>query len=247
MLHDTLLADILLVAINFLTSTMTGITGVGGGIILIALMPPLLPAAAIIPIHGATQFAGNASRAWFGRREILWAPVVPFLWGALAGAAAFAHLVRVMPLDFLPPVIGVYILLSLWSAPFNRLLRRVDNFFIVGFLHAGLGLFVGSPGPLAISAMHRRHTDNHVVVSTAAVMAGISHAFKVVVYGLAGFRILEYWGLVTMMIVAAVLGSYVGTRLRHVMDGKRLKRFLQWLLTVMAVQLLVAGVWRLMV
>ena len=65
MLNDSLLA-----LANLITSALTGITGVGGGMILIALMPLFVPAVAIVPVHGVTQFVSNGTRAWFGRGEI---------------------------------------------------------------------------------------------------------------------------------------------------------------------------------
>lgn len=239
-----MLSDALLVILNFGTSTLTGITGVGGGMILLALMPFLLPPAAIIPVHGASQLVSNASRAWFGRRHMLWAPMRPFLLGSLLGGVVFAALVARISLDYLPPLIGLYILLSLWSKAFNRLLQRFENFFLIGFIQTGLGLFVGAPGPLAISALHRRHDDNHAVVSTGALMMTIVHGLKVVVYFAAGFQLGEYWGLIAAMALTAVLGSWVGTKLRHRIQARHLKTALHWLLTALAAQLLLRHAWQ---
>lgn len=59
-----------LIGVSFLTSAFTAIIGVGGGIALISVMPGLLPAAAIIPVHGAVQLASNASRVFFGFRHM---------------------------------------------------------------------------------------------------------------------------------------------------------------------------------
>ncbi|MFL0427197.1 hypothetical protein ACH0AB_03230 [Moraxella sp. 179-F 1C4 NHS] len=62
MLNDSLLA-----LANLLTSALTAITGVGGGMILIGLMPFFVPAAAIVPVHGVTQLVSNATRlVWSG-------------------------------------------------------------------------------------------------------------------------------------------------------------------------------------
>jgi hypothetical protein len=61
-------SDILLVAIAAGTSTLTAITGIGGGMMLIAIMPGFLPAAAIVPVHAAVQLFSNSSRAFFGWR-----------------------------------------------------------------------------------------------------------------------------------------------------------------------------------
>ena len=72
-------------AIAFFTSTLTAVIGMGGGILLISAMPGLLPAAAIIPVHGAVQLASNGSRVLLGIRHIEWRIFWPFSIGAVLG------------------------------------------------------------------------------------------------------------------------------------------------------------------
>ena len=56
--------DLNLILAAFFTSCLAGAMGMGGGVLLIALMPGLVPVAAIIPLHAATQLASNASLAY---------------------------------------------------------------------------------------------------------------------------------------------------------------------------------------
>ena len=62
--------DVILGIINFFTSALAGITGLGGGVILLGLMPMFLTASTVIPVHGAAQLSSNASRVWFGRHNL---------------------------------------------------------------------------------------------------------------------------------------------------------------------------------
>ena len=75
-----------LVPIVFATSCMTAVIGMGGGVLLITLMPGLVPAGAIIPIHAFTQLGSNLSRAAFGWRHIDKAILPAFVVGAGLGA-----------------------------------------------------------------------------------------------------------------------------------------------------------------
>ena len=75
-----------LVPIVFLTSSLTAVIGMGGGVLLITLMPGLVPPAAIIPVHACTQLASNVSRAAFGWRAIDPTIIPAFTIGAVAGA-----------------------------------------------------------------------------------------------------------------------------------------------------------------
>lgn len=61
----SLWAVLALVATACLTSAMTAALGIGGGVLLLAIMSMLLPAAAIIPLHGLVQLGSNANRAAF--------------------------------------------------------------------------------------------------------------------------------------------------------------------------------------
>ena len=48
-----------LVPVAFLTSALAGAIGMGGGVLLISVMPGLVPVHAIFPIHACTQLASN--------------------------------------------------------------------------------------------------------------------------------------------------------------------------------------------
>ncbi len=71
--------DLLLILAAFGTSVITAIAGVGGGMILIAFMPGLLPASAIIPVHAIVQLFSNGSRALFGWQNIDWGFTTAFI------------------------------------------------------------------------------------------------------------------------------------------------------------------------
>lgn len=235
--------DFFLAVINLFTSGLTAITGVGGGMILIGLMPMFLPAAAIVPVHGATQLASNASRAWFGREALDYTYFKPFLIGAMLGILVFGIAVRYLRLDLIPLFIGIYILAIQWSDRVNRWLRSFENFYLVGFLQMGLGLFVGTPGPLAIALLNRKYTDNHTVVSVGALMMVVAHGAKLPVYFSLGFEFATYWQLMLMLVVMATLGSFIGTRLRHRIPMPWLKGILPWVLSIIALKLIISQVY----
>ncbi|MDO4223348.1 MAG: sulfite exporter TauE/SafE family protein, partial [Acinetobacter sp.] len=101
--------EILLGLANFLTSAMTAITGLGGGMLLIGLMPLFVPAAAIIPVHAVTQLVSNGSRAWFGRKYIQTEHLAAFIFGSLLGMGLFGTFIQWLELQWIPFFIGLYI------------------------------------------------------------------------------------------------------------------------------------------
>ena len=58
---STLLA--VLIVASLLTSILSGMIGMGGGVVLLAVMTVFLPLKLIIPIHGVVQLVSNISRA----------------------------------------------------------------------------------------------------------------------------------------------------------------------------------------
>lgn len=231
--------DFLLALANFITSALTAITGVGGGMILIGLMPFFVPAVAIVPIHGVTQLVSNASRAWFGRKHLDLHYFGQFFIGSLIGLSIFGTLIQFVKLDLIPLFIGIYILLIQWSERFNQVIRRFESFFLVGLIQTGLGVFVGTPGPLNIAILNKYYEDNHIVVSTGALMMTVVHSAKLIVYLFLGFAFMDYWQLLSMMVVMATLGSWAGTKLRHKIRMAWLKKILPYLLTIIAVRLII--------
>lgn len=51
--------------ITIFTSSLTAVLGIGGGLLLVGIMPSFLPIQNVVPIHAFTQLASNVSRALF--------------------------------------------------------------------------------------------------------------------------------------------------------------------------------------
>lgn len=224
----------LLILLNFLTSTLTAIIGIGGGMILIAFMPFFLPAAAIIPVHAATQFASNLSRAWFGRRHILASPLRQYLVGNILGVMAGFWLIGRINLEHAPLYISAYILLNLWVPPFQRAIGRFEHFSIIGFIQTVLALFVGITGPMNVPLLIKRCDDHHAIVTTAAAMMIFAHLGKIVVYGWYGFAWFDHATLLAALIVASIAGSWAGVKLRQHVRMDFLRPVLKYILTALA-------------
>ena len=118
------MTELFLGLVTFLTSTIAAIVGLGGGMMLIAILPSFLPINALIPVHGLTQMSSNISRAVFGYKEIQYKVIPKFLIGSIIGIALFASIISFISLEYVPFFIGSYILLSLWSAKFNDKIKK---------------------------------------------------------------------------------------------------------------------------
>lgn len=222
--------------IGFLTSLVAGVAGLGGGLLLIAVLPSFLSVNALIPIHGLSQLSSNLSRAYFGYKDIRYKIVPEFLIGSLVGVGAFALILSAISTKYIPLFIGTYILLSIYSQRFNDKIRKYENYYVIGFFQSGLSVVVGTTGPLAMTKLLNDFREKDTVVATSAILMGITHLLKIAVFIYFGFAFLDYLGVIIAMIVGTVLGSYAGTKIRDKINGERLITILKILLTIMAVK-----------
>ncbi len=229
---------IILGLITFFTSSVAGIVGLGGGMMLIAILPSFLPLSALIPVHGLTQMSSNISRAFFGFKDIQKEVIPKFLLGSFLGIAVFASIIFYISLEYVPLFIGIYILLSLWSKKFNEKIKHYESYFLAGFFQTGFSIIVGATGPLTMTLLLKDYKDKNKVVATGAALMSITHILKVFVFIFFGFVFFDYIGILSSMIIGAVAGSYVGTKYRHKIDGKKFLFTLKLLLSALAVKLI---------
>ena len=233
------MTELFLGIVTFLTSTIAAIVGLGGGMMLIAILPSFLPINALIPVHGLTQMTSNLSRAVFGYKDVQYEVIPKFLLGSFLGIGIFASILNFISLEYVPLFIGVYILLSLWSEKFNEKIKRYESYFLAGFFQTGLSIVVGATGPLTMTLLLKDYKNKDKVVATSAALMSLSHILKVFVFMYFGFVFFDYIGIIIAMVIGAIAGSWVGTKLRNIIDGKKFTIILKVLLTTLAVKVIV--------
>ena len=233
------MTELFLGIVTFFTSTIAAIVGLGGGMMLITILPSFLPINALIPVHGLTQMTSNLSRAVFGYKDVQYEVIPKFLLGSFLGIGIFASILNFISLEYVPLFIGVYILLSLWSEKFNEKIKRYESYFLAGFFQTGLSIIVGATGPLSMTLLLKDYKNKDKVVATSAALMSLSHILKVFVFMYFGFVFFDYIGIIIAMVIGAIAGSWVGTKLRNIIDGKKFTIILKVLLTTLAIKVII--------
>jgi len=232
---------LLMGGIAFVTSTLTGVVGLGGGLLLLAMLPGFLPLSALIPVHGVVQMASNTSRALFAIRAIEWRICAVFAVGACAGALGGSRLVLDFPTERLPLLLGVFMLIVTW-VPIPKTVRTLPGRFLtLGAALTFLSLFVGATGPVSAPVLLKEGLPRDHFVATHAVMLTTVHVAKLLTFGLLGFAFGPFLGMMATMAAGAIAGSWVGTRLRHLVPETGFRRLVKLLITVLALRMLVMG------
>lgn len=233
------MTELILALVTFLTSTITAVVGIGGGMMLIAIMPSFLPLNALIPVHGLTQISSNLSRAVFGYKDVQYKVIPKFLIGSFIGIGIFAGILNLISLEYVPLFIGAYILLSLWSTKFNEKIKKYENYFLAGFFQTGLSMVVGATGSLTMTLLLKDFKNKDKVVATSAALMSITHILKVFVFTYFGFVFFDYIEIIIAMIIGSIAGSWTGTKLRDKIDAKKFTIILKVLLTALAIKVIV--------
>ena len=231
-------SDTLLILIAGATSAITAVTGIGGGLMLIAIMPGFLPAAAIIPVHAVVQLFSNSSRALFGWRFLRWEFVLAFIAGSILGGGIAAGITREINLEYTPLLIATYILFTTWGPVriFNK--PPPGEFVAIGAIQTGLSMLVGATGPMSQAALMARGLKRDALVVSGALMTTFSHLTKVLLFALLGFSFIEYWQVILGMSSAVIVGTLIGTRLRYRVPEALFLRILKWVLTLLALRMI---------
>jgi uncharacterized membrane protein YfcA len=231
-------ASLTLILTSFFTSALTAAVGLGGGVALIAIMATVMPANALVPVHGVVQFGSNAGRALVQLKHVDWLIALWFAIGAAFGAAIGGAIAVELPSFVLKGGIGLFVLWVVWgrTPKFGKAPKRVVA--AAGFASTFLSMFFGAAGPIGGAVLSMLGLSRHAFVANQAITALIMHIFKIIVFGALGFAFAPWAGLILLMIASGFLGTLAGSRLLGRMDEKSFKTGFKWVMTALALNLL---------
>jgi len=234
----TFLSAFILIFASFFTSALTAAVGVGGGLLMLALMTYLVPIAALIPVHGLVQLGSNTGRSYVQRQHIDWNIVWLFLAGSIFGALAGAMLAVQMPEDILKTFLGLFILVIVWMK--LPKLKKAHPALVAagGLVTTFTSMFAGATGPLVAVFLNSLFTEHRKMVATHGMTMTVQHFLKVLAFGFAGFAFWEWVPIVLMIVASGFLGTKAGTLILNKLPENRLKQAFKVVMTLVAFDLL---------
>ncbi|MCL7462362.1 sulfite exporter TauE/SafE family protein [Pseudomonas sp. NW5] len=230
-------AGVLIASAGF-TSLLTAAVGIGGGVLLLAIMAGIVPVAALIPVHGLVQLGSNGNRAWMTRQHIDHALLRRFVLGALLGALLASLLVVQLPLQIIQFSVAAFILYLVWGPKPARHSLSARGQLLAGAFTTLVSMFVGATGPLVAGFIHRHGMDKLATTATFAACMSAQHLLKMTVFSVVGFAFSEWLVLVVLMLLAGTLGSWLGLKLLDRLPAARFAQIFRVLVTLLALRLL---------
>jgi uncharacterized membrane protein YfcA len=246
-----LLPSILLIAIALLGSTISGIAGMGGGLILLSGMTFLLPIQSIVPLHGAAQLASNLSRVSLLRAYMHQPSLGLFLLGLPFGSvASYFLLSQSLPSYCFYFAISLSIFAALFkdalksglkSSMFNRIFNSPKSFVLAGLLVGFVSLIAGGTGGLLALFFLDTSLKKEQIVATKAAMQIFVHALKIPVYMALGFPFLDWWPLILCLWIASIAGTTIGVKILAKISDSHFQLVFRSALAIAGLRLLYRG------
>jgi uncharacterized membrane protein YfcA len=230
---------LILICTSFVTSFITASIGIGGGTVLLAVMAQIVPAKAIVPVHGVVQLGSNAGRALILLKHVNWPFIGYFCLGCCAGGLAGGHIVFALPNAVIKLILGCFILITVWAEKFSpKASPSKKGIVFSGAITTLLSMFVGATGPLVIAFVKRTQLPPLALVASSAASLVAQHTVKLLAFGLVGFAFYSYAGLITAMILTGFLGTLCGKQVLLKISPKIFKQTLNIVLSVLALRLI---------
>ena len=151
---------IILIFAAFITSSISAVLGMGGGIILLGIMAIIIPEGyKVIALHGMVQLFSNSIRTYVFRNAIKVNLIKQFFIGAIIGVSLSIIILLMLinyfnvqtaneiKVEVLKPFIGLFIVWYLFlKGPKKE--KQINSFIPVGSIAGLSSIFVGAVGPL---------------------------------------------------------------------------------------------------
>ncbi|MEL7040348.1 MAG: sulfite exporter TauE/SafE family protein [Pseudomonadota bacterium] len=229
---------------TLVTSFISGIFGMAGGIILMAMLVAVVSVAMAMIIHGGIQMFANGYRAFLLKEAIDWRVFGFYCIGATAGIAALFFV------SWTPDKRTLYLLLGLtpmliWL-PRERLLldiKKPQHAIVAGFGVQGLNTLAGVAGPLLDLFFVRAEMTRQEIVATKSVTQALSHFVKMAFWSVpvvtaAGWSALPPWWLFAAAIPLSMFGTQLGKRVLERMNDVGFRKWMKGLVTAIGAVLL---------
>ena len=244
--------SIILIIAAFITSSISAIIGMGGGIILLGIMAIIMPDGyLVIALHGIIQLVSNTTRTYVFRKHIKKDLIQEFSIGAFIGllGASFIiiFLINIFDVssaseiktDFLKPLIGIFII---WYLFFKKKKENATNknFYFVGGISGISTVFIGATGPLiAPFFLNKGFNKENIIVNKAACQM-ISHLGKIPLFVF--FFNVNYFAeydVLLPLIIAVFIGTNFGKKILGFIPEQAFKKLFKFALTLIAIRLIV--------
>ncbi len=228
--------------ISFITSFITSVASVGGGMIMLASLGQFFSPSVLIPLHALIQVSNNLSRAYLFRKHIIVGLFKTVAIGSAIGSVLGVLFFSLVPEEIILALIGIFIL---WMLFFKASLKAVTNNLsdaFCGVLAAAVGMVVGANGPVVSAFLATKDMDSKELIATHGAIMVCQHLFKIIAFiTIFQFLLIDFLLLIVCTTLTGFLGAWVARLFLDKISKKVFDLGLKTLLFALAVTMIIRG------
>ena len=243
---------IVLILSAFITSSISAVIGMGGGIILLGIMAIIIPEGyMVIALHGIIQLVSNTTRTYVFRQDLNKKIVKQFSFGALIGVLLSVIIIIFLvkyfnvesadkiKVEMLKPIIGIFII---WYLFFKKSMKKIrsSSFIPVGGISGLCSIFVGATGPLIAPFFLDHGLTKKEIIANKAACQMITHITKIPLF-IFFFKVsyVNEYDVLLPLIAAVFLGTNLGKKILGYIPEKLFMKLFKTALFIIALKLII--------
>tara|TARA_B100000945_G_scaffold234270_1_gene190478 strand:+ start:294 stop:1040 length:747 start_codon:yes stop_codon:yes gene_type:complete len=243
---------IILLIAAFITSSISAVIGMGGGVILLGIMAIIIPQGFMaVALHGIIQLTSNITRAYVFKKYIDIKIVKQFFIGALLGLFCSSIIILMLvqffsvssaneiKVDFLKPLIGIFIIWYLFIKGPKKP-KGNQTFFLVGYISGISTVFIGATGPLIAPFFLKKNLIKESIIANKAICQAITHIGKIPLF--IYFFNLDYISEVNILLplmIAVFIGTNIGKKVLNFIPENIFRILFKGALFIISIKLII--------
>ena len=243
----------ILILSAFITSSISAVIGMGGGIILLGIMAIIIPEGyMVIALHGIIQLISNTTRTYVFRNHLKNKLIKEFSIGALIGAALSGLIIFLLiqfynvnsaseiKVDFLKPIIGIFIIWYLFLKGPKK--EKISKSFVkVGGISGLASVFVGATGPLIAPFFLKSNLTKENIIANKAACQMITHCTKIPLFiYFFNMNYINEYQILLPLICAVFIGTNFGKYILQMIPEELFKKLFKAALFLIAIRLILS-------
>ena len=244
--------SIILILASFITSSISAVLGMGGGIILLGIMAIIIPEGyMVIALHGMIQLASNTTRTFVFRNFLKKNLIKEFLIGALIGVSISIIIIFLIlqffevqsanqiKVEMLKPLIGIFIIWYLFFKK-KQTKEKHGSFIKVGSIAGISSIFIGAVGPLIAPFFLNKNLTKENIIANKAACQMITHLTKIPLFiFLFNVNYISEYKVLLPLILAVFIGTNFGKKILSFIPEALFKKLFKIALFIIAIRLII--------
>ena len=241
----------ILIIAAFITSSISAVIGMGGGIILLGIMAILIPEGyMVIALHGIIQLVSNTTRTYVFRNYLKKNIIQEFSIGATIGVILSIIIIMILiqtfqvssanqiKIEILKPVIGLFIIWYLFLKN-KKKERKINSFIPVGIISGFSSIFIGATGPLIAPFFLSKNLLKENIIANKAACQMITHITKIPLFiYLFNVNYIKQYNILIPLVLAVFIGTHLGKKILEFIPETLFKKAFKITLFAIAIKLI---------